>query len=186
MKNKTTIRNIALAGVVAALSCVLFVFVRIPLPGNMAIHLGNAVVVLGALLLGGVWGGLGGAVGLTIADLITGYAVSAPTTFVLKFCLGFVTGLVAHRFGKINEQADLNKIWNWAMLATTSGLVFNLIFSPLVNYGYHILILGKPAADVALSWNITASAVNAIASLAVSVPVYLFLRPVMKKTGMLA
>ena len=65
--------KIVLCGLVAALSYVVFTFlqIKIPLPGGdqTSIHLGNAVCVLGALLLGGLWGGIGGAIGMTIGDL---------------------------------------------------------------------------------------------------------------------
>ena len=66
--------KIALTGLFAALSYVVFTFLqfKIYLPGGDAtsIHLGNAVCVLGALLLGGFYGGLGGAIGMTIGDLL--------------------------------------------------------------------------------------------------------------------
>ena len=72
MKKQTT-QKIALTGLMAALSYVVFTFlqIKIQLPGGDAtsIHLGNAVCVLGALLLGGIYGGLGGAIGMTIGDL---------------------------------------------------------------------------------------------------------------------
>ena len=55
--------KIALTGLFAALSYVVFTFLqfKIYLPGGDAtsIHLGNAVCVLGALLLGGFYGGFG-------------------------------------------------------------------------------------------------------------------------------
>ena len=82
MKNELA-QKIAMTGLMAALSYVVFTFlqIKIPLPGGDAtsIHLGNAVCVLGALLLGGFWGGLGGAVGMTIGDLLDPvYVVYAP------------------------------------------------------------------------------------------------------------
>lgn len=43
-----------------------------------AFHLGNVFCVLAALFLGGLWGGMAGAVGMTIADLTSGYVTSAP------------------------------------------------------------------------------------------------------------
>ena len=73
MKNHMA-QKIALTGLMAALSYVVFTFLQIKifLPGGDAtsIHLGNAVCVLGALLLGGVYGGIGGAIGMTIGDLL--------------------------------------------------------------------------------------------------------------------
>ena len=60
MKNEK-VWKIAMTGVFAALSYVVFTFLqfKIWLPGGDAtsIHFGNAVCVLGALILGGVYGG---------------------------------------------------------------------------------------------------------------------------------
>ena len=68
MKNEK-VWKIAMTGVFAALSYVVFTFLqfKIWLPGGDAtsIHFGNAVCVLGALILGGVYGGIGGAIGMT-------------------------------------------------------------------------------------------------------------------------
>ena len=62
---KQKMQKIVMTGMFAALSYVVFTFlqIKITLPGGDAtsIHLGNAVCVLGALVLGGVWGGIGGA-----------------------------------------------------------------------------------------------------------------------------
>ena len=49
-----------------------------------SIHLGNAVCVLGALIMGGLYGGLGGAIGMTIGDLLDPvYIIYAPKTLSL-------------------------------------------------------------------------------------------------------
>lgn len=174
-------------GVFAALSYVVFTFlqIKITLPGGDAtsIHLGNAVCVLGALILGGFYGGLGGAIGMTIGDLFDPvYIVYAPKTFVLKLCIGLITGLIAHRMGKINNLTDRKKVLVWTIAAATGGLLFNVIFDPLVGYFYKLLILGKPAAELVLAWNIASTGINAVLSAIVSVIVYMALRPVLLKT----
>ena len=188
MKNQTA-QKIALTGLMAALSYVVFTFlqIKIPLPGGDAtsIHLGNAVCVLGALLLGGLYGGLGGAIGMTIGDLLDPvYIVYAPKTFILKLCIGLITGLIAHKFGKITTQTDNKKVLTWTTLAAAGGLLFNVIFDPLVGYFYKLLILGKPAAELTLAWNVASTSINAITSTIVSVAVYMALRPAMKKAGL--
>lgn len=188
MKKQTT-QKIALTGLMAALSYVVFIFlqIRIQLPGGDAtsIHLGNAVCVLGALLLGGVYGGLGGAIGMTIGDLLDPqYIVYAPKTFLLKFCIGLIAGLIAHKLGKITTEKDNKKVLLWSTLAAVGGLLFNVIFDPLIGYYYKLLILGKPAAELTLAWNIGATAINAATSTIVSVIVYMALRPALKKAGL--
>lgn len=180
--------KVVFTGVFAALSYVVFTFlqIKITLPGGDAtsIHLGNAVCVLGALILGGMYGGLGGAIGMTIGDLLDPvYVVYAPKTFLLKLCIGLITGLVAHRIGKINQQTDKKKILVWTILAACSGLLFNVIFDPLIGYFYKLLILGKPAAELVLAWNVAATTINAVTSAIVSVVVYMALRPILLKSG---
>lgn len=188
MKNQTA-QKIALTGLMAALSYVVFTFlqIKIPLPGGDAtsIHLGNAVCVLGALLLGGFYGGLGGAIGMTIGDLLDPvYIIYAPKTFILKLCIGLITGLIAHKIGKITLETDQKKVALYSTFAAIGGLLFNVIFDPLVGYLYKLFILGKPAADLTLAWNVASTSINAVTSTIVSVAVYMALLPALKKAGL--
>ena len=189
MRNEHVMRIVTI-GLFAALSYVVFTFlqIKIALPGGDAtsIHLGNAVCVLGALIMGGLYGGLGGAIGMTIGDLLDPvYIIYAPKTFILKLCIGLITGLVAHRIGKINTLTDSKKIFKWALLASISGLLFNVIFDPLVGYFYKLVILGKPAAELTLAWNITATSINAVISTVAAVAVYMALRPALLRSQFL-
>ncbi len=190
MKTNNRVYRIALVGLFAALSYVVFTFlqIKITLPGGDAtsIHLGNAVVVLGALILGGPLGGLAGAIGMSIGDLFDPvYITLVPKTFVLKLCIGLITGLVAHKLGKLNQQTDKKKIFAWALAAAIAGLLFNCVFDPLVGYYYKLWILGKPAAELTLAWNIASTSINAVLSTIVSVAVYLVLRPALAKAGIM-
>ena len=182
--------RVVLCGLIAALSYVVFTFlqIKIPLPGGdqTSIHLGNAVCVLGALLLGGPLGGLGGALGMTIGDLFDPkYITYAPKTFILKLCIGLITGLVAHKWGKITKTEDPKHIFRFTLLASIAGLLFNVIFDPLVGYYYKLLILGKPAAELTLAWNVASTTINAVTSTIVATLLYMVLRPSMKKAGLL-
>lgn len=188
MKKDHTLK-LATTALMAALSYIVFTFfqVKIPLPGGDAtsIHLGNAVCVLGALLLGGVYGGLGGAIGMTIGDLFDPvYVLYAPKTFLLKFCIGFITGFVAHRLGKISTSTDTKHVFRWTLAAAISGMLFNVIFDPLIGYFYKLVILGKPAAELMLTWNIVSTSINAITSVISSTLIYMALRPALFKAGL--
>ena len=184
------VKKVVFAGVFAALTFVVFTYmsIRIPTPpaGQVSVHLGNAFVVLGALLLGGVYGGLGGAIGLTIADLIDPvYIVEAPITFVIKFAMGLLVGLIAHKMGHINEQTDHGQIFKWVVSATVVGLLFNAAADPVLRYFYKILILGKPAAEVSFAINLGVTAINSGVSAFVTVLLYMALRVPLAKTGLL-
>ena len=70
------------------------------------------------------------------------------------------------------------------ILAALGGLLFNTVFDPLVGYFYKIYIIGKPAAEVALAWNIASTSINTVTSTIVSVIVYMALLPALKKSGL--
>ena len=117
MKQKNAMAyKVALTGLIAALSYVVFTFlqIKIIIPGTpeaTSIHLGNAICVLGALLLGGALGGIGGAIGMTVGDLLDPiYILSAPKTFILKLCIGLVTGIRCFFLRTASENLAL---WMW-------------------------------------------------------------------------
>ena len=192
MKTNSTVMKIAQTALFAALCYVIFTYlqIKIPMPGGDAtsIHLGNAFCVLAALLLVGWYGGLAGAIGMGIADVMDPiYITGAPKTFILKLCIGLITGLVAHKIAKINESTDKKYIFKWSLLASVAGLAFNVIADPIVGYFYKQYILGQPQqmAEVLAKWSAAATFVNAILSTIVVVIIYNALRPALAKSGML-
>ena len=185
-----SVYKIAMTGLLAALSYVAFTFlqIKIMLPGGDAtsFHLGNTICVLGALLAGTVSGSLGGAIGMTIGDLLDpGYVIYAPKTFILKMLIGLIAGGIAHGIGHINQQKDRGKILRLAVIASVCGLGFNVIADPLLGYVYKVLIIGQPAAQVALTWNFITTGSNAVISAVAAVILYMALRPVFAKAGLL-
>jgi uncharacterized membrane protein len=96
-------------------------------------HFGNTFCVLAALLVGGPWGGLAGAVGMTISDLTTSYVTSAPKTFVLKLCIGLIVGLVAHKGFKLSKEHSAKYVTMATIVSSAAGMVFNIFASFLHN-----------------------------------------------------
>lgn len=191
MRNEK-LQKTVLVGLFAALSyavftiCNMIPFFHITLPGGSAttIHFANAVCVIAALMLGGFYGGLAGAIGMTIADLFDpAYILYAPKTFILKLCIGLITGLIAHKIGHITTEKNVAKVRAYVILASIGALAFNVIFDPLTGYFYKLLILGKPAAEVALVWDIGSTSINAFVSVIASVLIYMSIRPTLMKTG---
>ena len=189
--NNNHVYKLVLTGLMAALCYVAFTFLKIPVPtfggDYVALHIGNAFCVLAALLLGGVYGGLAGSLGITIADLLDPvYITSAPKTFVLKFCIGLIAGLVAHRVAHITEDHDPAYVFRWTLAASVAGLGFNVIMDPVAGYFYKNYVLGvqSDAAKIMSTWAAGVTFINAVAGTVVVVVVYMALRPVLKKAGM--
>ena len=191
-KRNETLMKLAQTALIAALCYVAFTFlqIKIPMPGGDAtsLHIGNAVCVLGALLLGGWYGGMAGAIGMAIADIMDPiYITVAPKTFILKLCIGLIVGLVAHKIAKINKSTDKKYVFKWSILASVAGLGFNVIADPLVGYFYKQWVLGQPQemASVLAKWSTATTFVNAVVSTILVAVVYNALRPILIRSGIL-
>lgn len=188
---KFNTKKLAQAALCAALCYIGFSFFKIDIPvgtEKTAFHLGNVFCVLAALLTGGLYGGLAGAVGMTIADLTSGYVTSAPKTFFLKLCIGLVVGLVAHKIFRLNEEEHSTRyVAGVTILSAAAGMVFNIFADPIVGYFYKTYLLGIPqdlSKALAKIGALTTS-VNALIAVAVASVLYLAIRPAMKKANLL-
>lgn len=186
---KADVKRLAQAGLLAALCYIGFAFFKIDIPIGLektSFHFGNVFCVLAALLIGGYWGGLAGAVGMTIGDLTTSYVTSAPKTFVLKLCIGLIVGLVAHRGFKLSRDHSAKYVTGVTILASACGMAFNIVADPLVGYFYKTYLLGVPqdiASALAKMATVTTS-VNAVVAVIAASIFYLALRPALRKSGL--
>lgn len=179
MNNKTKL--LAYTAMFTVINYVAFAYGKITIPvtagTSTAIHIANAIVVLSAWFLGPLYGGLSGAIGLTIADVLDPrYITSAPKTFLLKFLIGFIAGKVAQQL-KLQEKTDRKDIIMAAATSAIAGLGFNVVADPIIGYLYRNYILGIPqeAAKIIAAWAAGATAINAVACVFVSVILYLAL-----------
>ena len=96
--NKT--RTIVLTALLAALTCIATMVLVVPSPTGGYMNLGDTVVILGAYLLGPVWGAVAGGVGAALADLLAGYTMYVPATLVIKAVMGVLAALLYRRLGR--------------------------------------------------------------------------------------
>lgn len=184
------VKRLAQAGLMAALCYIGFAFFKIDIPAGTekaSFHFGNVFCVLAALLLGGYWGGLAGAIGMTIGDLTTSYVTSAPKTFLLKLCIGLITGLVAHKIFKLDRDHSAKYVTGVTILSCFCGMGFNVVADPIVGYFYKTYLFGVPQdiTNILVKISALTTSVNAVVAVTAASILYLALRPALKKAGLL-
>ncbi len=101
--NRKRIESIAYIAVFTALVFVFTMLVNVKWPfGNGGlIHLGNVPLFICAIILGKKAGAIAGAVGMGLFDLISGWVMWAPFTFVIVGLMGFAVGAITEKKRKI-------------------------------------------------------------------------------------
>lgn len=76
----------------------MFINIKLPIMGNGGlIHLGNVPLFIAALVYGKKTGAIAGAFGMSFFDLISGWVIWAPFTFVIVGTMGFLVGLISEK-----------------------------------------------------------------------------------------
>ena len=188
-RTQFTVQKISIVGIMAALSFVAYEFFRIPFAGGSSFHLGNTFTALTAMLLDGVSGGLAGAIGLALADVIAGDPGYAFTTFILKFIIGLVCGATAHNLLHLgSRKADGHAKYIAAVTVSAfSGLFVNVFTDPLVGYFRDRFIFGQPVEVATVLIKVTGGVtlVNSLLSTVCAVALYLVLEPALQRAHLL-
>ena len=90
MKENNTTRNLVFAAMLAALTCVATMIIKISSPLKGYLNLGDCVVLISGWMLSPVYGFLAAGLGSALADLFSGYLAYAPATFVIKGLMALV------------------------------------------------------------------------------------------------
>ena len=165
------LEDIVCVGMFAAISFLGVQFFRIPMPavvGSPFLHFGNIFLVLSALLLGGLRGGLASAIGFVIFDLLNGYVPSIPSVAAGCVLGGLTIGLIFKGMKRAGAP------WPAAMIVST---LIGYLVKIVVRVAFDVvtmLIAGNPVG-VAVIGAVTsnyATYINAVISIAVACALY--------------
>lgn len=181
MKKKISVQEICLVGLMAAAVYVASAFIQIPIPtalDNTRIHMGNVMCLLSGLLLGPVWGGMAAGIGSMFFDLTNpAYVTSAPFTFVFKFLMAWICGMIA--LGKHGQGISFTRSLIGGIAGNGTYVVLYLAKGFIENY----VFLSMPIEGVLASTvqkGIVSSA-NAVIAVVVAVPLAMAMKPAINR-----
>ncbi|WP_066255782.1 ECF transporter S component [Neobacillus drentensis] len=142
----TNTRTIVINALFIALTLVvtMFIQIRLPLMGNGGlIHLGNVPLFIAALVYGKKTGAIAGAFGMGLFDIISGWTLWAPFTFVIVGTMGFLVGLISEKVP--GKRALVNT------LAIATALIIKVVgyyFTEVILYGNWIQPFGSVPGNI--------------------------------------
>lgn len=125
-----TTRQLTVIGLMAAL-CLVSNYFSIPIPvgiDNSRIHLGNVFCILSAFILGPVGGGFAAGIGAFFYDLFAGYGAECVITFVNKFLMAFVAGLILKLLTRREDLSQTSLIVRRVIAATAGCLTYVALY----------------------------------------------------------
>ena len=106
-QNNTT-QRIVMAALLAALTCVATMIIKIPSPLKGYLNLGDCVVLLAGWMLSPTYGCLAAGLGSALADTFSGYVTYVPATFVIKCLMALIAfygfKLLHSKLGNISSR----------------------------------------------------------------------------------
>ena len=104
------LKKLVISAIFASLICVTTVALPIPLPGSGYANLGDTFIALAAFFVGPVWGFFAAGLGSALSDIILGYSVYAPATFIIKGAMAVVYILVFRPFAKTKIRIPMSAL----------------------------------------------------------------------------
>ena len=184
-KKYFSVHNIALVGILAAMIFALTKFISIPIPsplGKTALSVGNAMCILSALLFGPVTGGLAAGIGNALVDLSDpAWAPEFWITFINKFLMAFVAGLVMHNWKPLSKKI---RVWLAGLLgALTYCLLYvtkNIISGHFIKgFAWNVAIVET------VSLKLPVSLANGIIATVCAALLYLAMSPALRRAHLL-
>lgn len=144
MNKKTKQLIIDALFIALTLVATMFINIRLPFMGNGGlIHLGNIPLFLAAIIYGRRSGAIAGAFGMGMFDLISGWTIWAPFTFVIVGAMGYVSGLIAER-SKLRPTVS----YSIAILAALLIKVVGYYFAEVILYHNWIAPFGSITGNI--------------------------------------
>lgn len=121
------IKQLTTSALFMALTCIATMIIKLPTPGTGGyVHLGDAFVILSGILLGPVYGAIAGGIGSALADLLGGYFIYVPITFIIKAAMAAGVGFIYHKLAKNlhNQSVKCILCGVYAAILVAAGYLF--------------------------------------------------------------
>lgn len=157
MIKMATTRKVIFAAMFAAICCVATMVPKIPTPMGGYVHCGDAVVLLGAFLLGPFWGAAAAGIGSALADVVSGYVIYAPGTLIIKAVMALSAGFILRR--------TMSHSLLWSVAAAFTGEAIMVL-------GYFVFEAWPLGFGLACAVNIPFNCIQGVFGVAASVALY--------------
>lgn len=137
--------GIVQVALMAAMVYVTTFVIEIPVGTKAVLHIGDSMVFAGAIILGKRKAALASAIGMSLFDLLSPWAIWAPFTFVIKGLMAYIAGSVAYR-KEYEGKSLINNIF--AFILAGLWMIVGYYFAGGVIYKSLVVPLGDVPGNI--------------------------------------
>lgn len=155
-----SVKDLVISGLLIALVFVSTYFIQFHLPISLnsggLVHLGNVTLFSIAIVFGKKKGAIAGAFGMGLFDIVAGWTLWAPCTFVVRGVQGYIIGRIANSRNKHGNSMVLNIV---AVLISSVWMLAGYFV-----YNVAMTVLSQ-AEGASLSTKLTVGITNGLSSI---------------------
>lgn len=123
-----------------------FINIKLPLAGQGGlVHFGNVMIYIATFIFGTRKGAIAGSVGMALFDILSGWVVWAPFTFVIRWVMSEIIGFIAVR----GEKNGYHIGWNVIAIGVSGiWMIIGYYCTEIILYRNWVLALGSIAGDI--------------------------------------
>ena len=160
------LRQIVMASMMAAMTCIATMVIKVPTPGtNGYVNVGDCVVLLSAWLLGNPYGALAAGIGSALADILLGYAVYAPGTAIIKSVMAVLAIVI---FNALKERIPVITAYIAGSVTAEAVMVSGYLLYESTVLGYGSAAIASVPANL-IQGAVCAALANALVHILVRV-----------------
>jgi uncharacterized membrane protein len=142
----------------------LLINIKLPISANGGlVHMGTAMLFIASILFGPKKGAFAGAVGMGLFDLVSGWTLWAPITFLSRALQGYIVGKIAWAGGRKGNGTAFNVL---GMIVSTPPMIAAYYVWEGILYGNWITPLASIPGDI----------VQSVIGIVVALPVCIILK----------
>ncbi len=168
--NKINLKDLSQVAMMAAIIFVAISIIKIPSPsGTGYVNLGDSMVFVGAIILGGKKGAAAAGIGGFLSDLLGGYPIYSPFTLVIKAVMALIVGAIVIKYNHTGKNIVIDTasfivagIWEVIAYLGAGVIVYSLTVSANLNVAITTSLLDIPG-------NIVQAAVGVVIAIPITV-----------------
>lgn len=168
-KKILSIRELVLTALMIALVYLAGSLIKVPTVGGF-VHIGDCMVFLSVVVLGKKKGAVASAFGMLLVDVLGGYYMWAPFTFIIKGIMAYIAGVIIEKIGGKNAFENFKKEYIVGFIAGGIFMVIGYFLAGTILAGLLTEKLGLVQGLAVAAKDIVGNIIQVVTGIVIAIP----------------